>query len=195
MLDSVKHPARRRKVPTLGLHGHQCVLAKQVPVHAGVRGAHVHRPPESEVRGLGAGTEHFGVGEGIRGNGVLVDHLLVRGERVAREAVAEAGGHEDIVGFGACGAGGEGGGGGKERRVGGVEGEEAGQEVRVAGEAEGEGEPVELEADAEIGAVEVEERGDGAEEESGGGGGRQEAAELGEGKEWGREEAEGGRVG
>lgn len=155
----------------------------------------MYRPPESEVRGLGAGTEHFGVSEGIRGDGVLVDHLLVRGERVARQAVAEAGGDENIVRFGGRGAGGERGGGGEERRVVGVEGEEAGQEEREAGEAEGEGEPVELEADAEVGAVEVEERGDGAEEESGGGGGRQEVAELGEGKEWGREDAEGGWVG
>lgn len=57
--------------------------------------------------------------------------------------------------------------------------------MRVAGEAEGQGEPVKLEAYAEVGAVELEERGDGAKEELGGGGGRQQVAELGEGKERG----------
>jgi hypothetical protein len=77
----------------------------------------------------------------------------------------------------------------------GVEGEEVGQEVRVAGEAGGQGEPVKLEAYADVGAVEVEERGDWVEEELGGGVGRQEAAELGEDEERGGQEADCGRVG
>lgn len=97
----------------------------------------MHRPPDREVPGFGAGAEHGGVREAVRGHGVLAHHLLVRGERVAREAVAKAGGYDDIVVLGARGAGGEGGGGGEEGGVVGVEGDEAGQEERVAEEAEG----------------------------------------------------------
>lgn len=166
-----------------------------MPVHPGVGCPHVHRPPEREVLGLGAGAEDGGVREGVREHGAL-GHLLVRGERVPREAVAEACGDEDIVGLRARSTGGEGRGGGEEGGVVGVEGEEAGQEERVAGEAEGEGDRVELEADAEVGAMELEEVGDGAEEEVGGGGGGWEVdVEAGEGEEWDGEEAESRKAG
>jgi hypothetical protein len=75
-----------------------------VPVHPGIRCPHVHRPPEREVLGLSAGAEDGGVREGVREHGAL-GHLLVRDEGVAREAVAEACGDEDIVGLRARGAG------------------------------------------------------------------------------------------
>lgn len=66
----------------------------------------------------------------------------------------------------------------------------------MAGEAEGEGERVELDAEEEVGAVVMEESGDGAEEEVGGAcGGREVAAEAGEGEEWEGEEAERGEGG
>jgi hypothetical protein len=54
--------------------------------------------------GLSAGAEDGRVREGVREHGAL-GHLLVRGEGVAREAVAEACRDEDIVGLRARGAG------------------------------------------------------------------------------------------
>lgn len=113
---------------------------------------------------------------------------------MAREAVAQAGGDEDVVGEGARCVSGKGGGEGEKVGLGGVEREEAGEEERVAGEAEGEREPVELDAESEVRAVEVEERGDGAEEEIGRGGGGEAAAEPGESEEREGEDA-GGREG
>ena len=149
----------------------------------------VHRPAHREVPGLGAGAEDGRVGEGVRGDRGAAEHLLVGGEGLAREAVTQACGHEDVVGDGAGGAGGEGGGVRQQGGVGAVEGDEAAEEERVLGEAEGEGQRVQLQAQAGAGAVEVEEGDDGAEEEVGSG---EQAAELGEGEDGAGEEARGG---
>jgi hypothetical protein len=97
----------------------------------------------------------------------MLGHFMVGGEGLAREAVPEAGGDEEVVGEGKVGVGGQAGGAGEQRGVGGVDGEEAGEEVGVAREAEGEGEAMELGTEAKVGAVEVEEGSDGAEEEVG----------------------------